>query len=173
MHCLSVGVWRALYMVSQYAVSFRHYIFCIPFGRWWNYAKLVLYNTPISLCNEQFLRRRQQGDQSHLPSANPLHALPVHLQRALRARPEERPLIMFHSCRWHRAHKTGWLRATSCFVSWPGFIQGSLGLRYHYNCSLNPLTFTSPVLRNLINSDRDMKYSKEAPATSVSTAFRV
>lgn len=56
----------------------------------------MLYNTAVSLCNEQLLRRRQQGEQSHLPFANPSMLCQCTCGELRALVLEERLLIMFH-----------------------------------------------------------------------------
>lgn len=131
---------------------------------WWNQAEFMLYNTMASLCNEQLLRSRQQGEQSHLPSVNPFVLCQCTCRELWGLGLEERLLIIFHC-----VNDTGlfqdrpdWKKKKSLLL----FLgqrsprtEGSLS-----SCFAEPLPFTSPALRNLINSDGDMKYSKEAPS---------
>lgn len=120
MFCPSVKARRVLHMVVLSAACWLRTLSILLFlVQRWNQAEFVLYNTTVSLCNEQHLRRRRQGEQSHLPFANPSMLCQCTCRELWGLILEERLLIMFHCVDdtgpfQDRLH---WKKSLLCFVS--------------------------------------------------------
>lgn len=155
---------KILCLVSQSAVSWRYYIFCSPLNSGGTRpSSCYITPWPHSVMSN-FWEVDSRGNKATCPLSTPLCSASAPAESSEGLAWKRGCLLYFIVWMTQGFSRTGQTeKKKKSLLLFLGQrsprTEGSLS-----SCFAEPLPFTSPALRNLINSDGDMKYSKEAPS---------